>query len=106
VDLPAQASRTPCTSAEVHRLILQLAAENAGWGHRRIHGEPGGLRYRVSPATAWRILRTAGVDPAPRRAGSLRSLPQPITDTAHLDRLDINRRDRFGGILHEYAHAA
>ncbi|MET8232235.1 integrase core domain-containing protein [Micromonospora sp. NPDC005298] len=36
----------------------------------------------------------------------LRPLPEPITDPHRLDRLNIRRRDRLGGILHEYDHAA
>jgi putative transposase len=41
-----------------------------------------------------------------RAAAPLRPLLQPITDPNRLDRLDIRRRDRLGGILHEYRHAA
>ncbi|GAA0270240.1 hypothetical protein GCM10009527_078170 [Actinomadura nitritigenes] len=48
--------------------MLQLAGENPGGGHRRVHGEFVGLGYQVSAATVWRILRRAGVDPAQRRA--------------------------------------
>jgi transposase InsO family protein len=33
-------------------------------------------------------------------------LPQPITDLEQINRLDIRKRDRLGGILHEYQHAA
>jgi putative transposase len=39
-------------------------------------------------------------------AAPLRPLPQPITEPEQLDRLDIRKRDRLGGILHEYRHAA
>ena len=39
-------------------------------------------------------------------ARPLRPLPQPITEPDPLDHLDIRRRDRLGGILHEYRHAA
>jgi putative transposase len=49
--------------------VLRLASENATWGYRRIHGELVGLGYQVSASTVWKILHTAGVNPAPRRAG-------------------------------------
>jgi len=41
-----------------------------------------------------------------RAAAPLRPLPQPIVKPGRIDRLDIRRRDRLGGILHEYQHAA
>jgi putative transposase len=41
-----------------------------------------------------------------RAAAPLRPLPQPITELDRLAHLDIRRRDRLGGILHEYRHAA
>jgi putative transposase len=39
-------------------------------------------------------------------AAPRRPLPESITESGRLDRLDIRRRDRLGGILHEYRHAA
>jgi transposase InsO family protein len=39
-------------------------------------------------------------------AAPVRPLPQPITEPDRLAHLDIRRRDRLGGILHEYRHAA
>jgi len=36
----------------------------------------------------------------------LHPLPAPITDPAQIASLDIRRRERLGGILHEYRHAA
>jgi putative transposase len=38
-------------------------------GHRRIHGELTKPGVTVAPSTVWEILRAAGIDPAPRRAG-------------------------------------
>jgi putative transposase len=39
-------------------------------------------------------------------AAPLRPPTNPITDTGWLDHLDIRRRDRLGGLLHEDEHAA
>ncbi len=39
-------------------------------------------------------------------AAPLRPLRPPVAETAAIERLEIRRRDRLGGILHEYQHAA
>ena len=46
-----------------------MARDNPGWGYRRIHGELTGLGYKLAPSTVWQILKDAGIDPAPTRAG-------------------------------------
>ena len=53
----------------MRRLILRLAAENPTWGYRRIHGELARLGFKLAPSTVWLLLKRAGIDPAPRRAG-------------------------------------
>ncbi len=49
--------------------MLRLARENESRGYRRIHGELAGLGIIVAPSTVWRILKVAGISPAPRRDG-------------------------------------
>ncbi|MDF3294436.1 integrase core domain-containing protein [Streptomyces silvisoli] len=39
-------------------------------------------------------------------AAPLRPRPEPITEPHRLTHLDVHRRDRLGGILHEYQHTA
>jgi len=39
-------------------------------------------------------------------AAPLPPLPQPMTGAVQLDQLNVRRRDRLGGTLHEYQHAA
>jgi hypothetical protein len=48
-------------------MIIQLGRENPTWGFRRGHGELVGLDHSIAASTIWKILRAAGVDPAPRR---------------------------------------
>ena len=59
----------PSTAAAVKKLILQMARDNPGWGHRRIQGELARFGHQVAPSTVWEVLNAAGIDPAPRRSG-------------------------------------
>ena len=59
----------PRTAATVRALVLEMARDNPGWGYRRIHGELVGLGHKMAPSTVWRILKDAGIDPAPTRSG-------------------------------------
>jgi hypothetical protein len=45
------------------------SSRSAAWGYRRIRGELAGLGITVAPSTVWQILKSAGIDPAPRRDG-------------------------------------
>ena len=66
---PRRGPGRPRTAPSVRALVLEMARDNPGWGYRRIHGELTGLGYRLAPSTVWQILKDAGADPAPRRAG-------------------------------------
>jgi putative transposase len=60
----------PATRRNVRALVLRLARENPEWGYRRIHCELAGLGVKIAASTAWKILKTNGIDPAPRRTGT------------------------------------
>jgi hypothetical protein len=62
-------SGRPATHRKLRSAVLRLSRENESWGYRRIHGELAGLGIAVAPSTIWQILRTAGINQAPRRDG-------------------------------------
>jgi putative transposase len=57
----------PPMAAEVRELVVRLARENPSWGYRRVQGELVGLGIKLAPSTVWKILRSARMEPAPRR---------------------------------------
>jgi putative transposase len=59
----------PALDRETADLILRLGQENSRWGCVRIQGELRKLEIRVGASTIRRILRRAGLGPAPRRTG-------------------------------------
>src|SRR5450756_1862982 len=59
----------PPVGDQIREIVLRLAAENPRWGSLRIVGELRHLGVRVSASTVQRVLRQAGLGPAPRRGG-------------------------------------
>src|ERR1019366_3011078 len=62
----------PATRRTIRALVLRLARDNTEWGYCRIHGELAGLGVRVAASAVWEILKTNGIDPAPRRTCACR----------------------------------
>ena len=59
----------PSTAAAIRKLVIRMATDNPGWGHRRVQGELVRLGHPIAASTVWQILHDAGIDPAPRRTG-------------------------------------
>jgi transposase InsO family protein len=95
---PRRRPGRPPTSEAIRRLVLRMARENPRWGYRRIQGELIGLGHPVAASTVWKILKEAGLDPAPRRSGptwrqflSVQARAILAVDFAHVDTVFLQR---------------
>jgi hypothetical protein len=57
----------PVTKKELAALMVRMAAENHGWGYRRIQGALANLGHACARSTIADILRRHGIEPAPER---------------------------------------
>ncbi len=96
---PPSPGRPPLPE-EIRDLIVQLGSENPRWGFRRVHGELRRLGHKASVASVRRVLRTAGLGPAPRRHPVRAEWTQFLkaqahgllaTDLFHVDTIGLQR---------------
>jgi transposase InsO family protein len=102
----------PPTAPAIRDLVLQMARENPRWGYRRIQGELVGLGHSVPASTVWKILKNAGLDPAPRRSGptwrqflSAQAHAILAVDFAHVDTVFLRRLYILVVVEHERRRA-
>jgi putative transposase len=65
---PRRQPGRPPIAQPIRALVLRIARENPSWGYRRIHGELVGLGRSIAASTVWKILKAAGINPAPQRS--------------------------------------
>ena len=74
VDVRTATIRAPWGASSRSRACPRMASENPGWGYTRIQGAyRGNLGHRVARTTISKILKKAGLPPAPDRPTSWRT---------------------------------
>ncbi|MGW1871201.1 integrase core domain-containing protein [Streptomyces mauvecolor] len=95
------AVRVPRMNSIMERWVLSLRHELLDrtliWNEQHLRHVLGEYERHFNEHRTHRSLQAA----AP-----LRALPEPITQPERITCLDIRRRDRLGGVIHEYQHAA
>ena len=66
---PRRRPGRPPTAQPIRALVLRMARENPRVGLPTHPGRAGRPRPPVAASTVWKILKAAGIDPAPRRSG-------------------------------------
>jgi putative transposase len=93
--------RTPRMNATMERWVRtcrrELLDRTLIWNHAHLLHAPREFEIHYN---SHRPHRTLG------EAAPLCGTPEPITKQAQIIDLDVRRRDRLGGIMHEYEHAA
>ena len=95
---PRRRPGRPSIPPPIRALVLRMARENPRWGYRRIQGELVSLGHTIAASTVWKILKDAGFDPAPRRAGptwrqflTVQAHAILAIDFAHVDTVFLRR---------------
>ncbi|MEV0401066.1 integrase core domain-containing protein [Actinoallomurus sp. NPDC050550] len=97
----------PSARPTIRELVLRMAAENPGWGYRRIAGQLTNLGRGIALSTVWAILKKVGIDPAPYRSGPawgefLRAQAEGILacDFFHVETITLIRLYCFAVVEH------
>jgi transposase len=62
-----RAAGRPTTPGEIRELILRMARDNRTWGYTRLQGALANPGHEVGRSTIAKVLKEAGLDPAPER---------------------------------------
>jgi len=83
--IPFKPSGRPRTPMATVNLVLRMADENLRWGYRKIVGELKKLGIRISKTSVRKILKDAGIHPAPDKAFKKPAIPWTTFVHAHMD---------------------